>query len=170
MGQAIIRFGELKVEQFTQGIHNNYVVFSPLPFSKAHSSGIDDNVVITATPNIEIVDADLDVEIDDQYSFAYSISTDNRMKVAYDKEKYASQADFLDKVKNINIVYELGQLTTIGNNYILITRNSLGEEIQRSKPMSPDQILNTILTFDTTRSVAYGGFLKHEIMLDYIVV
>lgn len=31
MSQAIVRFGELKVESFVQGSENNWLIYGPLP-------------------------------------------------------------------------------------------------------------------------------------------
>lgn len=31
MSQEIVRFGELKIESFVQGLNNNWVMFSELP-------------------------------------------------------------------------------------------------------------------------------------------
>ncbi|WP_431785789.1 hypothetical protein [Paenibacillus lactis] len=169
MGQAIIRFGELKVEKFETGNVNSWIVFSPLPYSKQHSSGLDGTVAISATPTVEIIDADLDVAIPPQYTYAYSIATDNKIKLAFDKNMYADKSSALESIKCISITYELGDLEVNGNNYFLIVRNSLGEEIHRTVPQTLDQTKVVISTFDDTRSVDAGGFLKYELVRDYIV-
>ncbi|MCM3256995.1 hypothetical protein M3664_04270 [Paenibacillus lautus] len=169
MGQGIIRFGELKVEKFDIGLVNSWITFSPLPYSRQHSSGLDGDIVISATPTIEIIDADLDVAIPSQYAYAYSIATDNKLKIAFDKALHPDKGSALDALKCISVTYELGDLTVNGNNYILVVRNSLGEEIHRTVPQTLDQAKVVMSTFDDTRSVDAGGFLKYELVRDYIV-
>lgn len=168
MGQSIIRFGELKPENYTEGLNNGWITFSPLPYSRQHSSGIDGDIVISATPTIEIVDVDLDVAINPQYEFAYSIGTDNKLKLAFDKTKY-SKASAIEVLKCVSIIYELGHLTPNGNNYVVITVNSLGEETHRTIPLSLEQAKNMISTFDDTRSLDDGGYLSHKLVRDYRV-
>lgn len=171
MGQSIIRFGEMKVENVIEGNINNYIVFSPLPYGKQHSSGLDNDITISSTPTIEIIDADLDVTIDNKYAFAYSISTDNKFKLVYDKTKYTNKAQVLEDIKCLSVTYELGNLEPVsGNTYYVITRNSLGEEIQRSIALTLQQCLNTIEQFEMTRDITYGGFLKHEVKRAYNVI
>ncbi|WP_440110354.1 hypothetical protein [Paenibacillus sp. QZ-Y1] len=169
MGQGIVRFGELKVENYFEGINNGWIVFSPLPNSRQHSSGIDNDIVISATPTVEIIDVDLDVPIDPKYAFAYSIGTDNKMKMAFDKTKF-NKVTAIDVLKCISVIYELGHLEVCGNNYLLIARNSLGEEIHRTVPQTLDQLKNVISTFDDTRSVDIIGPLKYELVRDYKVI
>ncbi|KAF6626948.1 hypothetical protein H6F38_23105 [Paenibacillus sp. EKM208P] len=169
MGQAIVRFGELKLEKHEKGNVNDWLVFSALPYARQHSSGLDGDIVISATPTIEIIDADLDVAIDPQYAYAYSIATDNKLKIAYSKTNHVSSASALDALKCVSIIYELGELTVNGNLYTMITRNSLGEEINRTIPMTLDQAKVAISTFDDMRQVDYGGFVKYELKRDYTV-
>lgn len=168
MGQGIVRFGELKVENFIEGITNNWLIYSPLPYSRQHSSGIDGDIVISATPTIEIIDVDLDVPINPQYAFAYSVATDNKLKMAFDKTKF-DKARAIEALKCVSIIYELGHLETVGNNYVMIVRNSLGEEIHRTVPQTLDQAKTVISTFDDTRSVDVSGFLRYEMVRDYKV-
>lgn len=169
MGQAIVRFGELKLEKYEKGNVNHWLVFSPLPYAKQHSSGLDGDITISATPTVEIIDADLDVAIDPQYAYAYSIATDNKLKVAYTKDAHANMGAALDALKCISIVYDLGDLSVNGNFYNVVVRNSLGEEIHRTTPMTLDQAKTMISTFDDTRQIDYDGFLKYELKRDYTV-
>lgn len=169
MYQGIVRFGELKVENYHEGVNNGWLVFSPLPYSRQHSSGIDGDVIISATPTIEIIDADLDVPIDPKYAFAYSIGTDNKMKMAFDKTRY-TKATAIEALKCVSVVYEQARLEVNGNNYVMIARNSLGEEIHRTIPQTLDQLKNVISTFDDTRSVNDVGPLRYDIVRDYRVL
>ncbi|WP_405169300.1 hypothetical protein [Paenibacillus sp. FSL H3-0286] len=169
MSQAIVRFGELKVDSFVQGVVNNWLIYSPLPYAKQHSSGLDGDVVISATPTTEIIDADLDVAIDSQYAYAYSIATDNKLKVAFDKTKHPDKGSALEALKCISITYELGHLTPNGGLYIAIFRNSLGEEIHRTTPMPLSQCTTVISTFNDTRQIDTGGYLKCEVVPDFVV-
>ncbi|ASA22753.1 hypothetical protein [Paenibacillus donghaensis] len=169
MGQAIVRFGELKVESFVQGIINNWLIYSSLPYSKQHSSGLDGDVLIGATPTVEIIDADLDVTINPSYTYAYSIATDNKLKIAFDKVKHPDKGSALEALKCISITYDLGHLTPNGGLYISIFRNSLGEEIHRTTPMSLAQCTTVISTFNDTRQVDTGGYLKCEVVPDFVV-
>ncbi|MFS0855151.1 hypothetical protein [Paenibacillus taichungensis] len=166
MGQGIVRFGELKVENFVEGITNNWLIYSPLPYSRQHSSGIDGDIVISATPTIEIIDVDLDVAINPQYAFVYSIATDNKIKMAFDKTKF-DKVGAIEALKCVSVIYELGHLEVNGNNYVMIARNSLGEEIHRTVPQTLDQVKNVISTFDDTRSLDTSGFLRYELVRDY---
>ncbi|PIH59165.1 MULTISPECIES: hypothetical protein [unclassified Paenibacillus] len=168
MGQSIVRFGELKPENYTEGLNNAWITFSALPYSRQHSSGIDGDIVISATPTVEIVEVDLDVAINSQYEFAYSIGTDNKLKMAFDKTKY-SKASAIETLKCISITYELGHLEANGGLYVAIARNSLGEEVHRTVPQTLDQLKNVISTFDDTRSVDVSGFLSYQIVRDYRV-
>lgn len=169
MGQAIVRFGELKVESFTQGTNNNWITYSELPFSKQHSSGLDGDIVIGATPTIEIIDADLDVAIDSQFAYAYSIATDNKLKIAFSKTKHPDKGSALEALKCTSITYELGHLTPNGGLYIAVFRNSLGEEIHRTTPMSLAQVTTVISTFNDTRQIDTGGYLRCEVVPDFVV-
>ncbi|MBE7896262.1 hypothetical protein G7L40_19820 [Paenibacillus polymyxa] len=167
--QAIIRFGELKLEQFIQGATNNWLIFSPLPYSMQHSSGIDNSVIISATPTIEIIDADLDVAINPQYKYAYSIATDNKLKLAFSKETHADKGSALEALKCIALTYELGNLQPNGNYYKVKVRNSLGEEIHRTTPLTLDQVDKVVATFDDTRDMNTSGFLEYVLTRDFIV-
>ncbi|WP_029518066.1 hypothetical protein [Paenibacillus polymyxa] len=167
--QAIKRFGELKLEQFMQGVNNNWLIFSPLPHSKQHSSGLDDSIIISATPTVEIIDADLDVKIDPQYVYTYSIATDNKLKIAFDKSTHLDKGSALDTLKYISITYELGNLVPNGNYYRVVVRNSLGEEVHRTNPLLLDQVDKVISTLDDTRDVSTSGYVRYEIERDYIV-
>jgi hypothetical protein len=169
MGQAIVRFGELKFESFAQGVNNNWITFSELPFSKQHSSGLDGDVVIGATPTAEIIDADLDVVINPEMSYVYSIATDNKLKVAFNKTKHPDKGSALEALKCISITYELGHLTPNGGLYIAIFRNSLGEEIHRTTPQTLANCTTVISTFNDTRQIDTGGFLKCEVVPDFVV-
>ncbi|QWU13399.1 hypothetical protein SAMN04487895_10365 [Paenibacillus sophorae] len=169
MSQAIIRFGELKVESFVQGVNNNWLIYSELPFSKQHSSGLDGDILIGATPTVEIIDADLDVAVDPQYAYAYSISTDNKLKIAFNKTKHPDKGSALEALKCISITYELGHLTPNGGLYIAIFRNSLGEEIHRTTPISLTQCNTVISTFNDTRQIDTGGYLRCEVIPDFVV-
>ena len=166
MGQGIVRFGELKVENYVEGNTNNWLIFSPLPYSRQHSSGIDGDIIISATPTIEIIDVDLDVPINPQVAFAYSVATDNKIKMAFDKTKF-DKAGAIEALKCVSIIYELGHLEVNGNNYVMIARNSLGEEIHRTVPQTLDQLKTVISTFDDTRSVDVSGFLSYQLVRDY---
>jgi hypothetical protein len=169
MSQAIVRFGELKVDTFVQGLVNNWLIYSPLPYSKQHSSGLDGDVVIGATPTQEIIDADLDVAIDPQFTYVYSIATDNKLKLAFDKTKHPDKGSALEALKCISITYELGHLTPNGGLYVAIFRNSLGEEIHRTTPMSLTQVTTVISTFNDTRQIDTGGYLRCEVVPDFVV-
>lgn len=169
MSQAIVRFGELKVDSFVQGMVNNWIVYDVLPYSRQHSSGLDGDIVIGSTPTVEIIDADLDVTIDPQFGYAYSIATDNKLKIVFDKTKHTTKGAALEALKCISITYELGHLTPNGGLYIAIFRNSLGEEIHRTTPMSLAQVTTVISTFNDTRQVDTGGYLKCEVVPDFVV-
>jgi len=169
MGQAIIRLGELKVERFVEGLVNNYLVFSPLPLSKQHSSGLDGDIVMSATPTLEIIDADLDVAINPQYEYVYSVGTDNKLKVAFDKSKHTNKGSAIDALKCVSVIYEQGELIVSGNEYVLTVHNSRGEEIHRTVPQSPAQLLTVMSTFDDTRQVDEVGPLDYKIRRNYTV-
>ncbi|MDP9675177.1 hypothetical protein J2W97_001160 [Paenibacillus jamilae] len=168
--QAILRFGELKPEQFVQGVYNNWLIFPPLPFGKQHSSGLDGDIVISATPTIEIIDADLDVAIDPQYAYAYSIATDNKFKLAFSKTTHKDKSSAMEALECISIKYELGNLQANGNYYRMVIRNSLGEEIHRTNPETLERTIQIASTFDDSRDTVAGGFLKYELVRDYQVV
>ncbi|MNK45797.1 hypothetical protein D3C87_645680 [compost metagenome] len=167
--QAIIRFGELSVEQFVTGTVNNYLVFSPLPYSKQHSSGLDNSVTFSSIKAIEIIDADLDVAIPSSYDYSFSIGTDNKIKISFDKAKYADKVNALQALKCVAITYDLGTLTPNANFYKVVVRNSLGEEIHKTNPLTLDAIDNVVTTFDDTRELTSSGFLRYELVRDFIV-
>lgn len=169
MSVAIARLGELRIDGFIEGTVNNWVIFSPLLNSKMHSSGVDGNVFLSATPSVEIVDADLDVPIPDGTLYSYSVGTDNRIKVAFDKKRFLDKASAIAALNCVSVTYQIGNLSANGNLFILIVRNSLGEEIHRTTPLPLQQIHTVMSTFDDTRATDYGGFLKFEIIKDYIV-
>lgn len=169
MNTAIKRLGELRVENYVEGINNNWVIFKALPNSKMHSSAVDGDVIISATPSQEIVDADLDVAIPSGYIYTYSVGTDNKVKIAFDKNLYADKASAINALKCVSITYEIGTLTPNGNLYILTVKNSMGEEIHRTTPMSLLQIQTVTSTFNDTRATDYDGFLEFVISPDYII-
>lgn len=169
MAKSIVRLGELQVESYTEGKINNYITFSPLPYSKQHSSGIDGDIVMASTPTIEIVDADLDLPISSGYTYAYSIAPDNKPKIAFEKSLFSNRDMAITAMQCVSINYELGNLQTNGNLYILTIKNSLGEEIHKTTPLNLSQINNVISIFNETRETMYGGFLKFEIVPDYRV-
>ncbi|WP_095206112.1 hypothetical protein [Paenibacillus sp. O199] len=166
---TILRFGEMKAEQFVQGVNNNWIIFSPLLYAKQHSSGIDNMVIINNLVTKEIVDADLDVTIDSPYDYVYSISTDNRLKLSFSKSKHTDKTSALDALKCVTIIYTLGKLKPNGEYYRVVARNSLGEEVHRTTPLTLDKVDKVISTFDDTRDVGTSGFLSYQIVRDYIV-
>lgn len=169
MSTAIKRLGELRVDSFVEGEYNNWLIYKPLPNSKSHSSGLDKTVFLSATPSIEIVDADLDVPIVDTI-YAYSIGTDNKLKIAFSKELYSSKSEAIEGLKCVSVTYEQGKLVQNGHLYILTVRNSLGEEIHRTTPDTLENISIVISTFNNTRATDYeGGSLSYNIDPDYIV-
>lgn len=167
--QAIVRLGELRVENFVEGINNNWIIYSPLPKSKMHSSGIDGDIVLSVTPTIEVVEADLDIEIPEGYLYSYSIGPDNKLKIAFDKDSYPDKASAISALKCVSVTYDQGHLQPNGNNYIAIARNSLGEEVHRTTPMALTALMNVITTLDDTRATDYGGNLIFHVERDYIV-
>ncbi|OME55388.1 hypothetical protein BSK59_12980 [Paenibacillus odorifer] len=169
MSTAIKRLGELRVHDYVEGNINNWLVFKPLPNSKMHSSAIDGDVVISATPSVEIVDADLDVAIPAGNLFAYSVATDNRIKIAFSKGVYPDKASAIDALKCVSVTYDIGNLIPNANLYILTVKNSMGEEIHRTTPFTLDKIQTVISTFNDTRATDYDGFLEYVIFPDYIV-
>ncbi|MNW57368.1 hypothetical protein D3C74_351660 [compost metagenome] len=91
------------------------------------------------------------------------------MKVAFDKNTYLDKTSAINALKCVSVTYEIGNLTANGNLYVLVVRNSLGEEIHRTTPLTLQQIETVMSTFDDTRATGYGGFLKFDIVRDYIV-
>ncbi|RXZ78196.1 hypothetical protein EBB07_29515 [Paenibacillaceae bacterium] len=169
MPQKIIRFGELKIEKFVEGINNYWLIYGALPNSRQHSSGIDGDISISATPTKEIIDADLDVAIDPGVKYVYSVATDNKIKIAFDKNTHADKGSAAEALRCISITYELGELVANGNLYIMIIRNSLGEEVHRTTPVTLDQIKNIATTFDDTRETSVGGILTYGFERYYTV-
>lgn len=167
--QAIIRFGELSVEQFVGGTVNNHLVFSPLPYSKQHSSGLDNSISFNLINAVEIIDADLDVAITTPNEYAYSIGTDNKIKIAFDKTKHLDKTSAIEALKLVAITYDLGNLKPNANLYKVVVRNSLGEEIHKTNPLTLDVIDKVVSTFDDTREIASSGFLRYELVRDFIV-
>ncbi|ALS22307.1 hypothetical protein [Paenibacillus naphthalenovorans] len=170
MAEAIVRLGELRVESFVQGEVNNWLVYDVLPKSKLHSSGLDGDVILKAsTPAIEIVESDLDIPIEEGYGYAFSVGTDNKLKVAFNKSLHTDKTSAISALSCASVTYEQGNLTPNGNNYIAIARNSMGEEIHRTTPMPLTALMNVITTLDDTRATAFGGNLIFHIERDYIV-
>lgn len=169
MNTAIKRLGELRVENYVEGVNNNWVIYKSLPNSKMHSSAIDGDVFLSATPSLEIVDADLDVVIPTGYNYAYSVGTDNKVKISFNKNLFVDKTSAINSLKCVSVTYEIGTLTTNGNLYILTVKNSMGEEIHRTTPMSLTQIQTVTSTFNDTRATDYDGFLEFVTTPDYIV-
>ncbi|RNB59537.1 hypothetical protein EDM57_05185 [Brevibacillus gelatini] len=171
MGQAIIRLSELSVESFvTSGVNNNYLVFSPLPYSKQNSSGIDGHIQFNGIVANEIVEADLDVALaNPSTDYAFSVGTDNKIKLTFDKSLHASKAEALVALKNVEVVYELGNLKLDGANYSLIARDSTGEEIHRTTPVTLEQATQIISTLDMSRDFNSDGFIRYELVHNFIV-
>jgi hypothetical protein len=169
MGQAIIRLSELACESFvTTGTNNNYLVFSPLPYSKQNSSGIDGFVQFNGINAQEIVDADLDVTLTG-VDYAFSIGVDNKIKLAFSKSLHATKADALNALKNVEVIYQLGNLKLDGANYTLIARDSTGEEIHRTTPVTLEQATQIISTLDMSRDFNTDGFIRYELTHNFIV-
>lgn len=169
MGQAIIRLSELSVESFvTTGTNNNYLIFAPLPYSKQNSSGIDGYIQFNGIAASEIVEADLDVALTSA-DYAFSVGTDNKVKLAFGKSLHATKADALNALKNVEITYELGNLKLDASNYSLIARDSTGEEIHRTTPVTLEQAIQIISTLDMSRDFNSDGFIRYELVHNFIV-
>lgn len=169
MGQAIIKISDLSVESFvTTGTNNNYLIFSPLPYSKQNSSGIDGFIQISNIAANEIVDADIDVALTGS-NYAFSIGTDNKIKLAFNKTLHATKAAALTALKNEEITYELGNLKLDAANYTLIARDSVGQEIHRTTPVTLEQATNVISTLDMSRDFNTDGFIRYELTHNFIV-
>lgn len=169
VSNAIKRLGELRVESFVEGVNNNWLVYKPLPNAKMHSSAVDGTVFLSATPSIEVVDVDLDVPLVDDI-YAYSIGTDNKLKIAFSKDLYSSKSEAVEALKCVSVTYETGNLVQNGHLYVLTVKNSRGEEIHRTTPDTLDNIKIVISTFNNTRATDYdGGYLEYSISPDYIV-
>jgi len=169
LSTAIKRLGELRFDSFVEGINNNWLVYKALPNAKMHSSGVDGSVFLSTVSSIEIVDADLDVPIEG-YDYAYSVANDNKLKIAFSKDKHSTKAEAIDALKCISVTYDIGNLMQNGNLYVLTVKNSRGEEIHRTTPSTLENIRVTISTFNDTRAIDYdGGYLEYSISPDYIV-
>lgn len=169
MSTAIKRLGELRVESFVEGVNNNWLVYGPLPYSKQHSSALDGDVIISATPSLEIVDSDLDVQIPADVVYAYSVGPDNKIKISFSKNLHADKVSAINALKCVSVTYDIGKLTPNGNLYVLTVKNSMGEEIHRTTPMTLAQIQTVTSTFNDTRATDYDGFLEFVILPDYII-
>ena len=169
MGIAIKRLGELRVESFVEGVNNNWLIYKSLPNAKMHSSAVDGTVFLSATPSVEVVDADLDIPLDENI-YAYSIGTDNKLKIAFSKDLYSSKSEAIEALKCVSVTYEQGKLVQNGHLYVLTVKNSMGEEIHRTTPDTLDNIKIVISTLNNTRATDYdGGSLTYSVEPDYIV-
>ncbi|ATF13689.1 hypothetical protein A616_17375 [Brevibacillus brevis X23] len=169
MGQANIRLTNLSVEAFvTTGTNNNYLVFKPLPYSKQNSSGIDGHIQFDGITATEIVEADLDVVLTGT-SYAFAIGTDNKIKLAFAKATHATKADATAALKNVLVTYELGNLKLDADNYTLIARDSTDEEVHATTPVTLEQAMNIIKTLDMSRDTNSDGFLRYELVHNFIV-
>lgn len=170
MSTAIKRLGELRLEEFKEGLVNNWLVYKPLPNSKMHTSAIDNDVeLIASTPSIQIADADIDIPIPEGYVYSYSVGTDNKLKVAFSKDLYSNKASALNALQCASIMYEEGTLSPNANLFVLIVKNSMGTEIHRTTPLGLDQIKVVITTFNETRATEYDGSIEFVISPDYFV-
>lgn len=169
MGQAIIRLSALSVESFiTNGTNNNYLIFKPLPYSKQNSSGLDDHVQFDGIEAKEIVDADLDVELTGS-NYAFAVGTDNKIKLAFSKALHPTKAEALAALKNVQVTYELGNLKLDADNYTLIARDSTNEEVHSTTPVTLEQAMNIIKTLDMSRDTNSDGFIRYELVHNFIV-
>lgn len=170
MSTAIKRLGELRVESFVEGTTNNWLVYKPLPNSKMHTSVVDYDVeFIASTPSIQIAEADLDIPIPEGFAYAFSVGTDNKLKVAFSKSLHTDKTSAINALKCASITYQEGNLTPNGNLFVLTVKNSLGEEIHRTTPITLDQIKTVISTFNDTRATEYDGSIEFVITPDYLV-
>lgn len=169
LGRTIIRLSDLICESFvTTGTNNHYLVFSPLPYSKQNSSGIDGTVEFIGIQASEIVEADLDVAFTET-DYVFSIGVDNKIKLAFNKTKFTTKADALTALKNVEVSYELGNLKLDNANYTLIARNSMYEEVHRTTPVTLEKAIQIISTFDMSRDFNSDGFLRYELVHNFIV-
>lgn len=158
MGFAITKISELVVENYvTSGLNNNYLIFREIPFAKQSSSAIDNIYTFYGIDAVEIVEADLDVEITDE-SYAFCVGTDNKIKLAFPKSRFNSKREAMKALKNVEIKYQLGNLKRDGTNYTLVIRNSTGEEVHRTTPVTLEQAIQIISTLDSTKDVQAEGF------------
>ena len=168
MAIATIKIFEMNVENFvTSGINNNYLVFRPIPYAKQSSSAIDDIYKFHGIDAREIVEADLDVEITDD-SYAFSVGTDNKIKLAFPKSRHATKTEALEALKNVEITYVLGNLKRVDSNYTLIIRDSGGCEVHRTTPVTLEQAIQIISTLDSTKDVQAEGFNTSILIPIYI--
>jgi len=167
MGQAITKISELGVESFITGANNNYLVFKVIPYAKQSSSGIDSIYSFDGISVTEIIDADLDVALTGS-NYAFSVGTDNKIKLVFPKVLHASKAAALEALKNVEVTYVQGALKPDGSNYSLIVRNSLNEEVHRTTPVTLDQITKIISTFVDTRDVEADGTVEFRVLKNYI--
>lgn len=158
MGIAKIKIGEMSLANYiTSGVNNNILVFRPIPYAKHSSSAIDDIYSFEGIDAVEIVDADLDVEITDN-SFTFSVGTDNQIKLAFPKDRFNSKSEALEFLEEVKVVYLLGNLTREGSSYTLIIRDSSGCEVHRTTPVTLEQASQIISTLDSTKDVQSEGF------------
>lgn len=168
MGFANIKIGELSLANYiTSGVNNNYLVFRPIPYAKQSSSAIDDIYTFEGIEAIEIVEADLDVEIVDE-SFTFAVGTDNQIKLAFPKGRFANKTEALESLKEVNVQYLLGNLKRDGSNYTLIIRDSSGCEVHRTTPVTLEQAAQIISTLDSTKDVQSEGFNTSTLLPIYI--
>ncbi|GAA4880616.1 hypothetical protein GCM10023310_71050 [Paenibacillus vulneris] len=167
MGQAIVKVSELGVDSFISGTNNNYLVFKKIPYAKQSSSGIDNVYSFNGITATEIIDADLDVTLTGS-DYAFSVGTDNQIKLAFAKTLHPTKASALDALKNADVTYVQGNLKSDGSNFTLIVRNSLGEEVHRTTPVTLDQITKIISTFVDTRDVEADGTVEFKVLKNYI--
>lgn len=169
MGQANIRLTDLSVDAFvTTGANNNYLIFKALPYSKQNSSGIDGYVQFDGIAASEIVEADLDVALTGS-NYAFAVGTENKIKLAFSKNAHATKSDAISALKNVQVSYELGNLKLDADNYTLIARDSTGEEVHATTPVTLEQAMNIIKTLDMSRDTNSDGFLRYELVHNFIV-
>ncbi|MGG1663090.1 hypothetical protein [Brevibacillus sp. NRS-1366] len=169
MGQAIISLDKLSVESFiSSGTNNNYLIFKPLPYSRQNSSGIDGHLQFNGITATEIVDADLDVALTGS-DYAFAVGTDNKIKLAFSKTLHATKAEAMNVLKNVDVTYELGNLKLDGDNYTLIARDSTGQEVHATTPVTLDQAMKIVNTLDMSRDTNSDGFIRYELVHNFIV-
>ncbi|GMX64389.1 hypothetical protein Elgi_36580 [Paenibacillus elgii] len=167
MGQAIVKISELGVESFITGTNNNYLVFKVIPYAKQSSSGTDNIYSFNGITASEIIEADLDVALTGN-NYAFSVGTDNKIKLAFAKTLHSTKAAAIEALKNVEVTYVQGNLKPDGSNYTLIARNSLGEEVHRTTPATLDKIVTIISTLVDTRDVDVDGTIEFRVLKNYI--
>ncbi|MCR8641542.1 hypothetical protein NV379_02630 [Paenibacillus sp. N1-5-1-14] len=168
MSIATTKMNELSVENFvTSGTNNNFLVFHPIPYAKQSSSAIDDVYTINGITTIEIVEADLDVALTGS-NYAFSVGTDNKIKLAFSKALHTTKASALAALKSIEIQYLIGNLTLDGANYTLIARDSSGVEFHRTTPVTLEKATQIISTLDMSRDTKREGFVVYELTHNFI--